>query len=248
MGSMVYLDCLRFSPPVPEDNNSVFLGSLGPEWIHLTMSMRTTLDLEGWTLSDVFGSLKSQENQVMQMKRREGLEKKKDEKEKKKKKKVLVVESEDSSEDEPSMKDLVKALALMTREYRRGRDRREYRGTERRSFREGGRSEESAKRNNEERREEEKKITYRSEGQKKEEVKDGCFKSDCWSKAPKTSKKGPRDAAYFKRKADNLVTDESSEDEAQRGLFAWEESDTEDEIFCGMAKVDEEASNLVTSE
>ncbi|KAJ9553058.1 hypothetical protein OSB04_017103 [Centaurea solstitialis] len=36
-----------------EDTNSVFLGSLGPEWIHLTMSMRTTLDLEGWTLADV---------------------------------------------------------------------------------------------------------------------------------------------------------------------------------------------------
>ncbi|KAJ9547463.1 hypothetical protein OSB04_020006 [Centaurea solstitialis] len=170
------------------------------------------------------------------------IEEKKDEKEKKKKKKVLVAESEESSEDEPSMKDLVKALALMTSEYRRGGDHREYRGTKRKGFREGG--------------------------QKKEEVKDGCFNcgkpvhfaAECWSKAPKTSQKGPKDAAYFKRKAEyytqkslvaqtsDLVTDESFEDEAQRGLFAWEESDTDDEIFCGMAKVDEEVSNVVTSE
>ncbi|KAJ9552842.1 hypothetical protein OSB04_016887 [Centaurea solstitialis] len=74
----------------PEDNNSVFLGSLGPELIHLTMSMRTTLDLEGWCLADVFGSLKGQENQVMRMRKsyggplalvaREESEKKKDEK------------------------------------------------------------------------------------------------------------------------------------------------------------------------
>ncbi|KAJ9547258.1 hypothetical protein OSB04_019801 [Centaurea solstitialis] len=97
----------------PEDNNSVFLGILGQEWIHLTMSMRTTMDLEGWTLADVFGSLKSQENQVMQMKRSyrgplalvagEGTEikweEKQKEKEKKKKKKVLIAESEESSED-----------------------------------------------------------------------------------------------------------------------------------------------------
>ncbi|KAJ9556832.1 hypothetical protein OSB04_011446 [Centaurea solstitialis] len=55
----------------PKDNNSVFLGSLGPEWIHLTMSMRT-LDLEGWSLADVFGSLKGQEPQVMQMRRSYG--------------------------------------------------------------------------------------------------------------------------------------------------------------------------------
>ncbi|KAJ9561843.1 hypothetical protein OSB04_007003 [Centaurea solstitialis] len=122
-----------------EDNNYVFLMRMGPEWIHLTMSMRTTLDLEGWSLADVFGSQKGQNNQVMHMRRSYGeplalvagegsqkkKEEKKEEKEKKKKKKVLVVESEESSEDEPSMKDLVKALALMTREYRRGGDRRE---------------------------------------------------------------------------------------------------------------------------
>ncbi|KAJ9566557.1 hypothetical protein OSB04_002523 [Centaurea solstitialis] len=266
----------------PEDNNSIFLGSLGPEWIHLTMSMRITLDLEGWTLVDAFGSLKSQENQVMQMKRSYGgplplvagegaeikREEKKDEKEKKKKKKVLMGEISESSEEEISVKELAKAVALITREFRRGGDRREYRGQERRYFKEGGRREENVKRDDEERRVEEKKITYRSEGQKKEEVKDGCFKcgklghfvAECWSKAPKTSQKGPRDAAYFKRKVEyytqkslvaqtsDLVTDESSEDEARKGFLAWEDSDTEDEIFCGMAKVNEEASNLVISE
>ncbi|KAJ9552936.1 hypothetical protein OSB04_016981 [Centaurea solstitialis] len=34
------------------------------EWLHLTMSMRATLDLEAWSLSDLFGSLASQESQV----------------------------------------------------------------------------------------------------------------------------------------------------------------------------------------
>ncbi|KAJ9539196.1 hypothetical protein OSB04_031929 [Centaurea solstitialis] len=229
----------------PEDNNYVFLGSLGPEWIHLTMSMRTTLDQQGWSLADVFGSLKGQENQVMQMRRgyggplalvvEEGSEKKKEEKKEekdKKKKKVLVVESEESSKDEPSMKDLIKALALMTGEYRKGGDRREYRGSERRNFKEGGGREKSNKRDDGEKRE--------------DEAKEGCFKcgkpehfaADCWSKAPKTPQRGPRDAAYFKRKAEyytqkslgaqtsDLVTDESFEDEAQKGLLAWEDSDT----------------------
>ncbi|KAJ9544203.1 hypothetical protein OSB04_023910 [Centaurea solstitialis] len=46
-----------------EDNNSLFLTSLGPEWMHLTMSMKATLDLVAWTLVDLFGSLKSQELQ-----------------------------------------------------------------------------------------------------------------------------------------------------------------------------------------
>ncbi|KAJ9544260.1 hypothetical protein OSB04_023967 [Centaurea solstitialis] len=235
----------------PEDNNSIFLGSLGQEWIHLTMSMRTTLDLEGWSLADVFGSLKSQENQVMQMKRSyegplalvtgEGTEikreEKKEEKEKKKKKKVLIAESEESSEEEISVKELAKAVALMTREFRKGGDRREFRGQER-----------------------------KGDDQKKEEAKEGCYRcgkpghfaGECWSKNPK--KKDPRDASYFKRKVEyytqksllaqtsDLVTDESSEDEAQRGLLAWEDSDTEDKLFCGMARVDGEESSLMTSE
>ncbi|KAJ9552666.1 hypothetical protein OSB04_016711 [Centaurea solstitialis] len=182
------------------------------------------LDLEGWTLADVFGSLKSQENQVMQMKRSYGgplalvagdgakikREEKKNEKEKKKKKKVLVAKSEESSEEEISMKELAKAVALMTREFRKGGDRGEYKGQERRYFREGGRREESIKRDDEVKREEEKKNTHRGDGQNKEEAKEGCYKygkpghfaAECWFKAPKMSHKGPRDAAYFKRKAE----------------------------------------------
>ncbi|KAJ9547419.1 hypothetical protein OSB04_019962 [Centaurea solstitialis] len=121
----------------------------------------------------------------------------KHEKDKKKKKKVVVVEIEESSEDEPSMKDLVKALALMTREYQKGGDHREYQGSERKSFKEGSRREEGSRRDD----------------------------ADCWSKAPKIPQRGPRDVAFFKRKVEYytqksllaqtsyLVTDESTEDE-----------------------------------
>jgi len=80
-----------------EDNNSLFLKSLGYEWMNLTMSMKATLDLEVWTLADLFGSLKSQEPQILQMKKGYGgplalvsegkdREPKKEENEKKKKK------------------------------------------------------------------------------------------------------------------------------------------------------------------
>ncbi|KAJ9552603.1 hypothetical protein OSB04_016648 [Centaurea solstitialis] len=177
-----------------EDNNSLFLNSLGPEWMHLTMSMKATLDLEAWTLADLFGSLKSQELQVMQLRRSYGgplalvvgegserkIKEKKEEKEKKNKKKVLIADSDESSEDEPSMKELVKALALMTKEYQRGGDRREYRSSERKSYRDG-------------------------------------------------------------------ITDESSKEDAHNGLFALEDSDTEDELFCGTARIDTEASDPETS-
>ncbi|KAJ9547500.1 hypothetical protein OSB04_020043 [Centaurea solstitialis] len=36
-----------------EDNNMLFLKSLGAEWMHLTMSMRATLDLESLSLADM---------------------------------------------------------------------------------------------------------------------------------------------------------------------------------------------------
>ncbi|KAJ9566455.1 hypothetical protein OSB04_002421 [Centaurea solstitialis] len=110
-----------------EDNNYVFLGSLGPKWIHLTMSMRTTLDLEGWSLANVFGSLKGKENQVMQMRRSyggplalvvgEGSEKKKkekkEEKEKKKKKEESIEEqregmSEKAAKERKTSKGMMK--------------------------------------------------------------------------------------------------------------------------------------------
>ena len=104
----------------------------------------------------------------------------------------MIAESEESSEEEISMKELAKAVALMTREFRRGGDRREFRGQERRYFREGSRREEGAKRDDEVKREEEKKNTYRGDGQKKEEAKEGCYKcgkpghftlrSLCWLK------------------------------------------------------------------
>ncbi|KAJ9541284.1 hypothetical protein OSB04_027790 [Centaurea solstitialis] len=118
-----------------EDNNMLFLKSLGLEWLHLTMSMRTTMDLEFTSLADLFGSLASQEPLVMQMKNsiggplalmaEEGKKKEKDEKpdEKKKKKKSVTVENNEefnSSEDEVSAQEMMKVLALLTKEYKKG--------------------------------------------------------------------------------------------------------------------------------
>ncbi|KAJ9561320.1 LOW QUALITY PROTEIN: hypothetical protein OSB04_006480 [Centaurea solstitialis] len=114
-----------------EDNNMLFLKSLGPEWLHLTMSMRTTMDLEFTSLADLFGSLASQEPLVMQMKNRplalmaEEGKKKEDEKteEKKKKKKSITIDNSEefnSSEDEVSAQEMMKVLALITKEYKKG--------------------------------------------------------------------------------------------------------------------------------
>ncbi|KAJ9547607.1 hypothetical protein OSB04_020150 [Centaurea solstitialis] len=43
--------------------------SLGNEWLHLTMSMRATLDLETTSLADLYGTLAAQESIVLQMRR-----------------------------------------------------------------------------------------------------------------------------------------------------------------------------------
>ncbi|KAJ9539235.1 hypothetical protein OSB04_031968 [Centaurea solstitialis] len=217
-----------------EENNSLFLKSLGGEWTHLMMSMKAALDLMVWTLGDLFGSLKSQEPQVLQMKISYGgplalmagdsfekkAEPKKEVKEKKKNKKVLIAESDGSSE--------------------------------------------KSKRDESDRREEGQKTAQRGEELRKDEVKEGCFKCgnlghftvECWSKGQRVPQKGPREATFYKEKAYNyqqksllaqiseLVTDESSEEEAQKGRLDLEgDSDTEGEIFCGMAKIDNDSSD-----
>ncbi|KAJ9544594.1 hypothetical protein OSB04_024301 [Centaurea solstitialis] len=48
-----------------EDRNTLFLKSLGTEWLHLTMFMRTNKDLEMMSLADLYGSLASLEPQVL---------------------------------------------------------------------------------------------------------------------------------------------------------------------------------------
>ena len=64
-------------------------------------------------------------------------EPKKEEKEKKKKK-VRIAESDESSEDELSMQKMIKTLALITREYRKGGEKKDYRNSER-SYRDNDR-------------------------------------------------------------------------------------------------------------
>ncbi|KAJ9539478.1 LOW QUALITY PROTEIN: hypothetical protein OSB04_032211 [Centaurea solstitialis] len=49
--------CMRFGViRTNEDNKMLFLKSLGSEWLHVTMSTRTSLDLEMMTLADLYGS------------------------------------------------------------------------------------------------------------------------------------------------------------------------------------------------
>ncbi|KAJ9556341.1 hypothetical protein OSB04_010955 [Centaurea solstitialis] len=119
-----------------EGNNMLFLKSLGTEWLHLTMSIRTNLDLEIMSLADLYGSLASLEPQVLQLKSSiggplafmaegaKGTGENKPTEERKKKKKELVTESEDaedmSLEEEMSMRDMMKTLGSFTRDCRRG--------------------------------------------------------------------------------------------------------------------------------
>src|SRR5581483_8129480 len=98
--------------------------------------------------------------------------------------------------------------------------------------------------------------------------KPGHYASECWATGPMTPQKPAlqkapqrikQDASYFKRKADyynkkvllaqtsELVTDESSEeDEPQKGLVAFEDSE-EDSEFCGMASCDSDSVNSEVS-
>ncbi|KAJ9557065.1 hypothetical protein OSB04_011679 [Centaurea solstitialis] len=123
--------CKRFGVArSSEDNSALFLKSLGEEWLHITMSLRATLNLEAWSLSDLFGSLASQESQVLQVKRiiggplslivEGGSGKGKEVKKEEKKKKALYIESDEDSDNEVSMKEMMKTLALITREYKKG--------------------------------------------------------------------------------------------------------------------------------
>ena len=110
------------------------------------MSLQTTLDLDDWTLSDLFGSLISQESQISILKNQMGgplalLSKASEESSQKvkagKKKKVLIAQSdeeEDNSEEEVDMKSIMKSLALITREYNKGFRRPSYRGQYEREY------------------------------------------------------------------------------------------------------------------
>jgi len=133
--------CRRFGVErSSEDNNLKFLQSLNPEGMPLSMSLQTTLDLANWILSDLFGSLISQESHITMMKNQVGgtlalvgkASEGSSQKEKAgKKKKVLIVESdeeEDKSEGKVNMKSIMKSLALVTREYSRGFRRPFYTG------------------------------------------------------------------------------------------------------------------------
>ncbi|KAJ9538939.1 hypothetical protein OSB04_031672 [Centaurea solstitialis] len=267
-----------------EDNNLLFLKGLGTEWLNVTMSMRTNLDLEFMSLAELYGTLASLEPQVLQLNSsiggplalvaedRKGKVEKKRTEEKRKKKKALLTETDDdksSSEEEMSMKEMMKTLVSFTRDVRRGAF-----GGSKSYERKWDDEKKGYRRGSFERREFERKNDSRNDEGKEEPQRntEGCFRcgkighyaSECWATGPvtpqkptlqKPSPKPKQDSAYFKRKADfynkkvllaqtsELVTDESSEeDEPQKGLVAFEDSEDETEL-CGMAKGDFELVN-----
>ncbi|KAJ9541984.1 hypothetical protein OSB04_028490 [Centaurea solstitialis] len=214
-----------------DNNNLLFLKGLGTEWLNVTMSMRTNLDLEFMSLAELFGTLASLEPQVLQLKSSIGeplalvaedqkgkVEKKRTEEKRKKKKALLTETDEDksSSEEEMSMKEMMKTLVSFTRDVRRGAfggsksyERKwddEKKGYGRGSF---------------ERRDFERKNDPRNDEGKEEPQRntEGCFRcgklghyaSECWATGPvtpqkpslqKPSPKPKQDSAYFRRKAD----------------------------------------------
>ncbi|KAI3701961.1 hypothetical protein L6452_27481 [Arctium lappa] len=184
-----------------EENNVRFLQSLNDEWLHLTMSMQDTLDLDVWSISELFGTLISQENRISKLMtpvggplalvgstteaQHRGKEKAtEDAQRKKKKKKVLVAESEseEGSEEEIDMTALAKTLALMTRQFNRGlKKKTEYRRREDRDERSRGFGEvrKYGREEFEEQRQEEKRSGQRPDDRSGDRVPkqtEGCFK------------------------------------------------------------------------
>ncbi|KAI3667080.1 hypothetical protein L6452_42124 [Arctium lappa] len=180
-----------------EEKNVRFIQSLNDEWLHLTMSMQATLDLDG---SDLFGTLLSQENRITKLMtpvggplalvgstiegQDRGKEKVTEDAQNKKKKKVLMAESESEkeSEEEIDMDALTKTLSPMTRQFNRGLKKKpEYRGREERDdiskgygeVRKYGR-EEFEKHKQEERRSGQR--SYGRVGDKIPKQTEGCFK------------------------------------------------------------------------
>ncbi|KAJ9544132.1 hypothetical protein OSB04_023839 [Centaurea solstitialis] len=196
-----------------EDNNMLFLKSLGNEWLHLTMSMSATLDLETTSLADLHGTLAAQES---------GKEKEERKEERKKEKKALRTQSdEDSDEEKTTTKDLMETIALLTRELKRGyrgrssgRDSYNRRGYDRGYNR--GQDKGYDRRMSPDRRvkaEKEEKVLQKNEEIRGEDKKEGCFRcgklghfaAECWSTGLKVPQKPfpkvVKDEAYFKWKA-----------------------------------------------
>ena len=133
--------CKRFGVErTTENNNLRFLQSLNDEWVSFSISLQTTLDLENWSLPDLYGLHISQEAYSSKLKTQmggplelvgrssEGWNIQKDEVEQNKKKKAFVAESdeEESSEEEMDMKSMMNTLSLITKEYNIGFRRPSY--------------------------------------------------------------------------------------------------------------------------
>ncbi|KAI3758666.1 hypothetical protein L6452_06237 [Arctium lappa] len=215
-----------------EENNVRFLQSLNDEWLHLTMAMQATLDLDVWSISDLFGTLISQENRISKLSTSVGGP-------------LALVGSASEGKDKGKKDKAVEEAQKKKKKFNRGvKKKLEYRGREERDDRSRGYGEAKRKQWSEEPRQEERngqKSDGRA-GDKFQKQTEGCFKcgkpghyaAECRSFA--NIGKPTRDAAFYKKKAEyytqkflmaeqeNLVTDESSDEENNA-------------LFCGMAEV-----------
>ncbi|KAJ9544415.1 hypothetical protein OSB04_024122 [Centaurea solstitialis] len=202
-----------------EDNNLLFLKGLGTEWLNVTMSMRTNLDLEFMSLAELFEDQK-------------GKVERKITKEKRKKKKALLTETDDdksSSEEEMSMKEMMKPL----KGYERGSfERRDF---ERKNDPRNDEGKEEPQRNTE--------GCFRC-GKLGHYASECWATGPVTPHKPTLQKPSPKpkqDSAYFKRKAEFTIR--RCFLLKPKGLVAFEDSGDETE-FCGMAKGE---SDLVNS-
>ncbi|KAJ9545005.1 hypothetical protein OSB04_024712 [Centaurea solstitialis] len=232
-----------------EDNNMLFLKSLGSEWLPVTMSMRTSPDLEMMNLADLYGSLASLEPQ----------EKKK---KKKKKKKALVIESEDvgdlSSKEEMSLKDMMKTLTIEGVLQEKKNERREEFGKRESSRGFDQERKREYNRGSYERRESERKDwneEKRKEDSSREPQRDVESCHRCGKPGPlapqkpvaphRLSHKPKKDVEYFKKKAEfynnnvllartsePVIYESSEEDEPRKGLVDFEENEVDVEFYC----------------
>ncbi|KAJ9562008.1 hypothetical protein OSB04_007168 [Centaurea solstitialis] len=199
-----------------EDNNLLFLKELGTEWLNVTMSMRTNLDLKFMSLAEPFGTLAILEPQVLQLKssiggplaliaednkgkgdRKEEDRRKKRRRRRRRRKHCIEADDDDEgsgSEEEISMKEKMKTLVSFTRDIRRGafggsKGYERKREDEKKGYDRGSFKRRDFQRKNDLRNDEAKEEPQRNTEGCFRYGKPGHYASECWATGPMTSQK-----------------------------------------------------------